>query len=65
MSQDPLLEFVQLRARLEAELLDQSLPRGLEGVERIGLTSGAIEREHQRRQQALAEWMFADELLEL
>ena len=63
--QDALLEFAQIRPELQTELIEQPLPRGLEHLQRVGLTAGAVERQHQRRKQPLSQRMLADELLEL
>ena len=59
------LEFLQPRARLEPELVHQSSPRPLVGLERVRLPSRAIEREHQLPVQALAQRVLAHEPLEL
>src|SRR5439155_26190557 len=52
-------------SRLEPELLDERAPRFLVNRQRLGLSAGAIEREHERRAQPLAKWMFANERFEL
>ncbi|HUO72270.1 MAG TPA: hypothetical protein VMU39_15990, partial [Solirubrobacteraceae bacterium] len=52
-------------ARLEAELLGQQPAGALKGVERVGLSAAATEREHQLAPEALLERMLADEPLEL
>jgi len=54
-----------LFARLEAELLGQQPAGALKGVERVGLSAAATEREHQLAPEALLERMLADEPLEL
>ena len=47
LAQDRGLQLAQLRARLQAELLDQRPARIAEGGERIGLPAAAVERQHQ------------------
>ena len=64
MAQDRLLEILQHPGRLEPELVDERAPRVLVDRQRLGLPAGAIEREHERRTQPLAEWMLANERLE-
>ncbi len=63
--QDAPLQFSQLRSELETQLIEQPLPRGLEDLQRVGLTTCAVQRQHQGRQQPLPEWVCADQLLEL
>ena len=53
--QDRPLEFLQRRARLEAELFDEGAPRVLVCIERIGLAARAVEREDQLPAEAFAE----------
>ena len=65
MAKDRLLELVQGRARLDAELLDEQPPRLAIDLERLGLATRAVERLHERRSQPLAERMLADERLDL
>jgi hypothetical protein len=56
---------LELRSRLEPQLLDQQVACGAVGGERVGLPSGAVEREHQHRVEALAQRFGGDERLEL
>ena len=64
MAQDRLLEILQHPGRLKSELVDERAPRVLVDRQCLGLPAGAIEREHERRTQPLAEWMLANERLE-
>ena len=56
--QDPPLELAQRRTGFDPELFDEVLATALEGVERVGLSPAAVEREHQLSPQALAERML-------
>ena len=56
MLEDLALELAQLRPRLEAELLDQPVPRRLKVRERFGLTACPIESKRQLAQQSLAKF---------
>ena len=58
-------EALELRARVEAEVLDQRVAGAPERVQRVGLAARAIEREHQLRVQALAVRVLGGERLEL
>ncbi len=51
--EDRLFEPLQLGRRVDAELLDERLPCLAVRLERLGLTSRAVEREHQLAAQAL------------
>src|SRR5207302_6003852 len=64
VAQDRLLEILQDPGRLEPELVDERAPPVLVDRQRLGLSAGAIEREHERRTRPLAEWMLANERLE-
>jgi hypothetical protein len=48
LPQDRRLELAERRAWLEAEFLDQSPACGLIGLQRLGLPSAAVQRDHQR-----------------
>ena len=63
LAQDRGLELAELRAGIDAELLDESLARGAVGGERIGLAARAVEREHELRAGALAQRLGLDERL--
>ncbi len=65
LAEDRGLELAELRAGVDAELLDEGLARGAVGGERVGLPAGAVEREHELRARPLAEWLRGDERLEL
>ena len=64
MAQDRLLQGLELRARLDAELVDERQPRPPVGLERVRLTAGAIERQHQVLAERLPVRMLLDERLE-
>ena len=65
MAKDRLLELLQGRARLDAELVDEQPPRLAIDLERLGLATRAVERLHEHGPQPLAEWVLADEHLDL
>jgi hypothetical protein len=54
LTKNCLLELPQARARLECKLAAQERAAGTVGLERVGLTAGAVEREHQLRAQPLS-----------
>ena len=55
VDQDPLLELLQLRSRVEAELVGQLVPNALVRRERIGLAPGPVQRGDQQLPQAFLE----------
>ena len=57
LSEDRPLELAERRPRLEAELVKQRLPGVAIDVERIGLTTRPVQRQHQLPLQALAQRM--------
>ena len=59
------LKFPQLRARLDGQFLDQQRAPGAVGLERVGLTTAAVESDHQLPAEPLAHRMLRNELLEL
>ena len=59
VGEDRLMQVAQLRARLETELVDQSLANGAVVLERVRLTSRAVQREEPERLQVLAQRMLA------
>ena len=65
LGEDRRFEPLELRARVQAEILDQDVAGAAVGVERVGLAAGAVEREHQLRVQALAEGVLGGEALQL
>ena len=65
MGEDGTLDPLQRRARLEAELVGESSAGVPVDLERLRLPAGAVQREHQLPAQPLAQWVPADELLEL
>ena len=65
MLQDPSLQLTQLRPGLKPELINEAPAGRLEDVERICLTPGAIQGEHQSGDEPLAQRVRGDELLEL
>jgi hypothetical protein len=62
--EDRLFELMEGGTRLDAQLLYQQVPRLSVHVERLRLSPGAIEREHQLRAKPFTEGMLADESLE-
>jgi hypothetical protein len=54
VGQDRRLEALELRAGIEAQILDQRMASALVGLERVGLSAAAVEREHELRVQPLA-----------
>ena len=58
------MKLAELRAGLDADLVDQASPGLPVGLERLGLSAGAIESEHLQVAQAFAQWMLGDQALE-
>ena len=65
LGEDHPLEFAQLRARLEPQFLDQQTPARAHHLERVRLTPGAVEREHQLPAQTLPQRVLGDERAQL
>ena len=65
MAQNPALELLELRAGLDAELLDEQLPRRSARSECVRLPPRAIERERMLGAEALAVGLGGDQALEL
>ena len=65
LREDLLLQLLQRRAGLDAELVDELAAALLEDIERLGLTPGSIQGEHQLRPAALAVRLDPNERLEL
>ena len=65
LAQDRLLEPLELRRWIDAELVDERLAGAAVSVERIRLPAAPVEREHQEPDRPLAERMLGDEGLEL
>ena len=65
MAQHGLLQPAQLRARLEPQLVDQRAARVGVGLERLGLATAAVEREHQLRAEPLPQRVACDERAQL
>ena len=65
LAQNRLLELLERRARIDAELLDERAARVPVDVERLRLPPRAVEREHELGAEALAERVGGDELLQL
>ena len=61
LDQDRALQLLQGRARLDPELVDEQPARLLVHLQRLRLTAGAVESEHQLPAQALAQGMRGDE----
>ncbi len=64
MAQNRLLHGLEPRAWLDTELVNERQPRPPVRLERVRLTAGAIERQHQLFAERLAVRMFLDEGLE-
>ena len=58
--EDRRLEPLQLGARFDPELIDQHRAGTREGLERLGLTTGAVEREHELAPAPLAERLLSN-----
>ena len=65
MSQDPSLEFPQLRARVDAQFPYKAVARCLENRERLGLSACGVQADHQLADQALSQRVFAHQPLHL
>ena len=63
--EDVLVEIAQRLRRFDAELVDEPSACRLEGGQRVGLPSGAIERQHLQLDEALLEGMRDDQCLQL
>src|SRR5262245_24659863 len=65
VGEDPPLQLLGGRGRLEAELVDEHAPRVLVRLQRIRLAAFAIERQHEQSSRALAERLLAYEAFQL
>src|SRR5262249_56123177 len=65
LPEDRALELLELGARLDPELVHERFARAPVDVERLRLTAGLVEREHQLAARPLAERVAVHELLEL
>jgi len=65
LPEDLLMQLLQLRTRLETELVNERAPRGVVRVERLGLAARVVEREHQLDAQPLPQRVLPDERLQL
>jgi hypothetical protein len=65
LDQDRALERLQLRARVEAELIRQQLSGPPVNVKGLALASLAVEREHQLATRPFPERVLGDEFLDL
>ena len=63
--EDLALEPLQLRARLDTQLVHERAPRPLIRVQRLRLSARPVEREHQLSAQTLAKRVPRDERLQL
>ena len=63
--EQPHLQLPQLHRWLDTELLHERGPELLERPQGVGLTSIAVERDHQLRPEPLPERMLADQRLQL
>ncbi|BFO21968.1 hypothetical protein SHKM778_83560 [Streptomyces sp. KM77-8] len=55
------MQFLQARARLDAQLVHQDAPRPAVGVERLGRSARPVQREHQHPAQLLPQRMGVDQ----
>ena len=65
LAEDRLLELLEAGARLDSELVEEGGARRPVRVERLGLATRAVEREHQLRAERLAQRVLGDERLQL
>ena len=65
LGQDRSFELLELATGLEPELVDQPTPRDAVALERVGLATRSVQREHQLTDKALAQGMLVHERLEL
>ena len=65
LRENRLLQRAQLRARLDANLLDQRSPRAPVRLERLRLPAAAVEGEHEVSTQTLAQRLLGHRRLEL
>ena len=65
LAEDGLLQLLERGAGIDPELVDERLSRDPVVLERLGLAAGPVLREHELRQQALAQGVLGDERLEL
>src|SRR6266540_3298331 len=65
LREDCLLQALQPDARLDAELVDQGLPGGAVGGQRLGLPAAAVQGEHELAVQVLAQRVLAHQRLQL
>ena len=65
LGEDRRLQPAKLGSGFEAELLAEDVSALLEDPQRVGLPTGAVQREHQQPAEPLAQRMRGDELLEL
>ena len=65
LAQDPLLELAKRPRRVETELVEKPPPDGRVVLERLGLTSASVEREHRLLLRALSERVVVRETQEV
>jgi hypothetical protein len=65
LAEHRFLKVLKRRARLDPELVDEQTPCIPIHAERFRLSAGAIERQHELSARPFAQWMLADEYLEL
>ncbi len=65
LREDRLVQRAELRARLDADLLDQRAARSAEGLERLGLAAAAVQGQHQLAVQMLPKRLLGHGGLEL
>ena len=65
MAQDRPLELLERRARLQAELLHEARTGRPVDLERLGLATAPVERQHAQRVKTLAQRVLGRQSLEL
>jgi hypothetical protein len=65
LGEDRQLKVLELRARLDRQLLGKQCTPGAVGCQRLGLAAGAVQREHQLPAQPFAQWVLGHQPLKL
>ena len=65
LTEDRCFELAQVGPWIDAELLDERLPRGAVGGERVGLPARAVERKHELCARTLSQGLRGDERFQL
>ena len=59
------MQFFELRGRIEPEAVEEGAPHPPIDRERVRLSAGPVERQHQLAMRLLPEWVLRDQPLEL